>query len=287
MPSVPGSYVVETDWLAERLDAPDLVVLDGSWHLPTAQRDPRAEYAEEHIPGALFFDIDELSDERSTLPHMLPSSVKFASRMKQMGIGDGMRIVVYDSVGMFSAARVWWMFRVMGHEDVAVLNGGLPKWKAEGRPVTLEPPVPRSPRHFTPRFNAGLVRDLEDMKRIVESGEIQVADARGPGRFTGTEPEPRPGIRGGHMPGARNLPYSRLLNPDGTLKSVPDLRQAFADAGIDPAKPVVTTCGSGVTAAILSLGLAMIGQPESGLYDGSWSEWGQEQNGLPVATGPA
>ncbi len=286
MAPVPGSYVVETDWLAARLDAPDLVVLDGSWHLPTARRNAREEYEQEHIPGALFFDIDAISDEASPLPHMLPSTVKFASRMKQMGIGDGMRIVVYDSVGMFSAARVWWTFRVMGHEDVAVLNGGLAKWKAEGRPVTAEPTAPRSPRHFTPRFNAGLVRDLEDMKRLVASGTGQIADARGPGRFSGMEPEPRPGLRSGHMPGARNVPYARLLNPDGTLKSVPELRQAFVDAGIDPMAPVVTTCGSGVSAAILSLALALTGQPDTGLYDGSWSEWGQESTGTPVATGP-
>lgn len=285
MSPVRGSYVVETDWLAAHLDAPDLVILDGSWHLPTAGRDPRAEYAQEHIPGALFFDIDEISDETSPLPHMLPSTVIFASRMKRMGIGDGMRVVVYDSVGMFSAARVWWTFRVMGHEDVAVLNGGLPKWKAEGRPVTSEPPPPRSQRHFTPRLNASLLRDLEDMKRIVESGSAQIADARGPGRFAGTEPEPRPGLRSGHMPGSYNVPFPRVLNPDGTLKPVNDLRQVFADAGIDPAKPVVTTCGSGVSAAILSLALALIGQPDSGLYDASWSEWGREDTGTPVETG--
>lgn len=282
MAPVRSPYVVETDWLAARLDAPDLVVLDGSWHLPTAKRDARAEYEAEHIPGAVFFDIDEISDETSPLPHMLPSTVKFASRMKKMGIGDGMRIVVYDSVGMFSAARVWWTFRVMGHEDVAVLNGGLPKWKAEGRPVTSESTPPRSPRHFTPRLNASLVRDLDDMKRIVAGGAAQIADARGPGRFAGKEPEPRPGLRSGHMPGARNVPYGRVLNPDGTLKSPEDLAKVFTEAGIDPSKPVVTTCGSGVSAAVLSLALALIGQPDSGLYDGSWSEWGREDAGTPV-----
>jgi len=280
-----SSHLVETDWLAAHLDAPDLVVLDGSWHLPTAGRNARAEYEEEHIPGALFFDIDEISDETSSLPHMLPSTVKFASRMKRMGIGDGMRIVVYDSVGMFSAARVWWTFRVMGHEDVAVLNGGLPKWKAEGRPVTSEPTPPRSQRHFTPRLNASLVRDLQDVKRIIESGSAQIADARSPGRFAGAEPEPRPGLRSGHIPGSRNVPYSRLLNPDGTLKSPDELHRVFTEAGIEPMKPVVTTCGSGVTAAILSLGLALIGQPDSGLYDGSWSEWGREDAGTPVEQG--
>lgn len=285
MAPVHSAYVVETDWLAARLDAPDLVVLDGSWHLPAAGRNARAEYEAEHIPGALFFDIDEISDETSPLPHMLPSTVKFASRMKKMGIGDGMRIVVYDSVGMFSAARVWWMFRVMGHEDVAVLNGGLPKWKAEGRPVRSEPTPPRSPRHFTPRLNASLVRDLEDMKRIVASGTAQIADARSPGRFAGKEPEPRPGLRSGHMPGAHNVPYARVLNADGTLKSPEELRQVFLEAGIDPARPVVTTCGSGVSAAVLSLALGLIGQPETGLYDGSWSEWGREDAGTPVETG--
>jgi thiosulfate/3-mercaptopyruvate sulfurtransferase len=286
MPDVREKYVVESDWLAAHLGAPDLVVLDASWHLPTAGRDARAEYEAEHIAGALFFDIDELSDERSSLPHMLPSTVKFASRMKKMGIGDGMRIVVYDTVGLYSAARVWWTFRVMGHAEVAVLNGGLKKWKAEGRPVTSEAPAPRTPRHFTPRFDASLVRDLDDMTALLANGAAQIADARGPGRFSGTEPEPRPGLRGGHMPGARNVPYSMLMNGDGTLKSAAELREAFKTRGIDPTKPVVTTCGSGITAAILSLGLALAGQPDSGLYDGSWSEWGQD-NGLPVETGTA
>lgn len=285
MPDLRGRYVVETGWLASHLDAPDLIVLDGSWHLPTAGRDARAEYLAEHIPGALFFDIDDLSDERSQLPHMLPSTVKFASRMKRMGLGDGMRVVVYDTAGLFSAARVWWMFRVMGHEDVAVLNGGLPKWKREGRPVTDEPQAPRTPRHFTPRFNAGLVRELTDVRALVAAGTGQLADARGAGRFAGSEPEPRPGLRGGHIPSARNVPYASLLNADGTLKPAEDLRAVFEAAGIDTRRPVVTTCGSGVTAAILSLALALLGQPNSGLYDGSWAEWGQAHLGTPVETG--
>jgi len=284
VPDLDGGYVVETEWLADHLNAPDLVVLDGSWHLPTSGRDARAEYHAEHIPGALFFDIEDLSDERSPLPHMLPSTVKFASRMKRIGLGDGMRVVVYDSAGLFSAARVWWTFRAMGKEDVAVLNGGLPKWKREGRPVTDELPSARTPRHFTPRFNAGLVCELADVRALVEAGAGQIADARGERRFAGLEPEPRPNLRAGHIPGSRNLPYASLLNTDGTLKPAESLQAAFAAAGIDTRRPVVTTCGSGVTAAILSLTLALIGQPNSGVYDGSWAEWGQEQLDTPVAS---
>ena len=286
MPIIKDRWIVETAWLAEHIDAPDLVVLDGSWHLPTAKRDPKAEYKAEHIPGALFFDIDDISDEKSSLPHMLPSTVKFASRMKKMGIGDGMRVVVYDSVGVFSAARVWWTFRAMGHEDVAVLNGGLKKWKAEGRPVEDGEPPARTPRHFTPRFNASLVRDGSDMLGLVKSKAAQIADARGAGRFAGSEPEPRAGLRSGHIPGSRNVPYAQLLNADGTIKDAAGLKAAFAAAGIDPRKPVVTTCGSGVSAAILSLGLAMLGQSDAAVYDGSWTEWGGDAK-LPIETGAA
>jgi thiosulfate/3-mercaptopyruvate sulfurtransferase len=285
MTDLRGLHIVETDWLEEHLEAPDLVILDGSWHLPMARRDPRAEYAAEHIPGAQFFDIDEISDTGSSLPHMLPSTTKFASRMKQMGIGDGVRVVVYDTAGIFSAARVWWTFRIMGHEDVAVLNGGFKKWKAEGRPVTSEPPAARTPRHFTARFNAGLVRDLAEMKAAVADRSVQIADARSPGRFSGAEPEPRPGLRSGHMPGARNVHYATLLQPDGTLKSASEIAAQFKAAGIDVTKPVVTSCGSGVTASILSLGLALLGHPDAAVYDGSWSEWGDEKTGMPVATG--
>ena len=286
LPKAANNWIVETDWLQSHLSSPDLIVLDGSWHLPTAKRDPKAEYLAEHIPGALFFDIDDLSDEKSSLPHMLPSTVKFSSRMKKMGIGDGARIVVYDTSGIFSAARVWWTFRAMGHQDVAVLNGGLKKWKAEGRPLEDMAPVARSARHYTPQQNSDMVRDMADMKAIVADKSVQIADARPAGRFEGRDPEPRPGLRLGHMPGARNIPQGSVINADGTLKSVSELREIFKAAGIDPTKPVVTTCGSGVTAATLVLALNLLGQPNAGLYDGAWSEWGQD-NGLPVATGPA
>ena len=279
-------WIVETDWLAAHLDAPDLVVFDGSWHLPTTGRDPKAEYLAGHVPDALFFDIDDLSDEKSSLPHMLPSTVKFASRMKKMGVGDGMRIVVYDTQGLFSAARVWWTFRAMGHEDVAVLNGGLKKWTAEGRDLEDGPPRKRPECHYTPLLNASLVRDMDDMKDLLAKKSTQIVDARPAGRFVGSEPEPRPGLRGGHLPGARNVPSQSLLNDDGTLKAPSELGKIFASAGIDPALPVVTTCGSGVTASILSLALAVLGQTNAAVYDGSWAEWGAE-NGLPIESGPA
>lgn len=276
--------IVETSWLAENLSAPDLAVLDASWHLPAMNRDGRREFLAEHIPNAQFFDIDELSDETSDLPHMLPSTVKFASRMKEMGIGDGVRVVIYDSTGIYSAARAWWSLRAMGHNDVAVLNGGLPKWKDEGRPVEDGPARQRARTHFTPRFNAALVADLYDMKGYVSAGNSQIIDSRPASRFRGEEAEPRPGLRRGHMPGAMNLPFTELINPNGTLKSAAEIREAFARAGVDAQGPMVTTCGSGVTASILALALAAIGHLDVGVYDGSWAEWGQD-NGLPVANG--
>lgn len=284
MPDKSNSWLVETEWLAEHLEAPDLIVLDGSWHLPSEERDPRAEYEEEHIPGALFFDVDEIADTGSPLPHMLPSPEKFSSRMRRMGIGDGMRMVIYDAAGMFSAARVWWTFRVMGARDVVVLNGGLPKWKAEGRPLEDLPPRTRSERHFTARRNGALVRDRADMLANVSSQAEQVIDARAAARFAGTAPEPRAGLRSGHIPGSSNLPYDALLNADGTFKSVSQLEAVFDAAGIDRSRPIVTTCGSGVTASVVSLALALIGHPDAAVYDGSWTEWGGDES-LPIESG--
>ena len=282
-----GKHVVSTEWLAAQLGAPGLVVLDGSWHLPAEKRDAKAEFAAEHIPGALHFDIDAISDRTSPLPHMLPTPAQLKAGVEALGIGDGDCIVVYDASapGLMSGARVWWMLRAFGHDYVAMLDGGLKKWKAEGRPVTSAATEPRPGRTFTPRPRAGLVRSLQDMRAIVSGGHCQIADARSAGRFAGRDPEPRPGLRSGHMPGARNVPFTMLLNADGTLKSKPELHAAFAAAGIDPARPVVTSCGSGVTAAVLSLALSVLGQPEHGLYDGSWSEWGQASLDTEVATG--
>jgi thiosulfate/3-mercaptopyruvate sulfurtransferase len=280
-------WLVETDWLASRLDAPDLVVLDASLHLPTTGRDPRAEYLARHIPGALFFDIDDISDETNPLPHMLPSPAKFASRMKRMGVGDGMRVIVYDSEGLYSAARAWWMFRIMGHDEVAVLNGGLKKWKAEGRPLEDGEPRRRTERHFTPRFHAELVRDAAEMKALIGDRATQIVDARAAGRFEGRDPDPRPALRKGHIPSSRNVPFATLLNTDGTLKAAAELQTIFGKAGVDTARPIVATCGSGVTAGVVALALALLGRPDAAVYDGSWVEWGVENNGLPVATGPA
>ena len=279
-----SQHLVSTEWLHEHLDAPDVVVVDASWHLPPAGRDGRTEYLEHHIPGALFFDIDDLSDANSSLPHMLPSPDKFASRMRKMGVGDGNRVIAYDSMGLFSAARAWWMFQVMGHKDVAILDGGLPKWKEEGRPLEDGARPPQQERHFTARLQTMMVKDKSDMSRLSANGGAQILDARAAERFEGSAPEPRAGLRSGHIPGSRNLPYSDLLNPDGTLMDSDELRTAYERAGINTLKPVVTSCGSGVTAAVLSLGLTILEARNHALYDGSWSEWGADED-LPIETG--
>jgi thiosulfate/3-mercaptopyruvate sulfurtransferase len=281
-----SQWLVETDWLAEHLHAPDIVVIDATMHLPATGRNAHAEYLAGHIPGAVFFDIDDIADEKSPLPHMLPDTVKFASRVKRLGIGDGVRVIAYDSLGLYSAARAWWMLRIMGHSDVAVLNGGLKKWNVEGRPLEDGEPPRRTPRHFTPRFHAELVRDMGEVKALIGSPAAQIVDARSAGRFEGREADPRPGLRAGHIPGSRNVPYAALLDADGTLKSEAELRAIFAGAGVDPGKPVVASCGSGVTAGIVALALAVLGRADAAVYDGSWVEWGAALD-LPVATGPA
>lgn len=278
--------LVSCVWLAERLDAPDLRIIDATYFMPGAAQNAKALYLERRIPGAIFFDIDEIADTANPLPHMLPSPEKFAARMRAMGIGDGMRIVAYDSQGLFSAARVWWTFRVMGHEDVAVLDGGLPAWLAAKLPLEDGPPAPRPQRHFTTQFRADLVRDLADMRRIVVAGGGQVLDARAAGRFRGETPEPRQGLRSGHMPGARSVPYETLLDAQGLMRSREDLAQIFAAAGVDTGRPAVCSCGSGVTAPIIALALARLGRWDAAIYDGSWTEWGGRTD-TPVATGAA
>ena len=275
--------LIETEELARELHAPDLVILDASWHMPAEARNARAEYLAEHIPGALFFDIDEIADTKSHLPHMLPPPEKFSSRMRSMGIGDGSRIVVYDSAGLFSAARVWWTFRVMGVQDISVLNGGLPKWKREDHPLESGEPTARTARHFTARRNADLVRDLSDMKALIKDRTAEIVDARAAERFAGKAPESRAGLRSGHIPGAHNLPFAKLIAKDGTLKPAPEVERLFEEAGVDLSKPVVASCGSGITASVLALALAEIGHRRTSVYDGSWSEWGADQN-LPIET---
>ncbi len=270
--------LVSTDWLARHLSAPDVRVVDGSYFMADTGRNAHTEYDERHISGAVFFDINEIADTDSPLPHMLPRQEKFASRVRKLGLGDGNRIVVYDGDGLFSAARVWWMFRVFGHEDVTVLDGGLPKWMAEGRPVTDDTTVPRE-RHFTARFNSLIVRDLGQVAANLETGREQVVDARSPGRFNGEDAEPRPGLLSGHIPGSVNLHYRDLQDREtGTLVDALTLRRLFHEATVDLDRPIVTTCGSGVTAAIVALGAHLLGHSDVAVYDGSWSEWGARED---------
>jgi thiosulfate/3-mercaptopyruvate sulfurtransferase len=260
---------ISTDWLAAHPG--EARVVDASWYMPADKRDPKAEFAAGHIPGAVFYDIDAQSDPSTGLPHMLATPQNFAQGMAELGIGDDDLVIVYDGAGLFSAARVWWSLRAMGHDKTAVLDGGLPKWKAEGRPLEKGAAAPK-PGHFTAHPAPGQVRNFTDVKAAL--GKTQILDARSPSRFTGEEKEPRAGVKSGHMPGAVNIHFRSLLNPDGTLKSDAELKKLFAGKGVDLRAPIITSCGSGVTASILMLALTRLGAADASLYDGSWTEWG-------------
>lgn len=275
-------FVVDADWLQERLTTPGVSIVDASWYLPAQKRDPKAEYEAAHIPGAIFFDQDQVVDPDASLPHTLPEPLVFAKHVGSMGISADDTIVVYDGPGMFTAPRVWWMFRVMGVHEVFLLDGGFDNWKAAGRPVTSEP-TKVAPNVFHADFDKSRVATLREMRTIVADGTRQIADARSPGRFAGTEPEPRAGVRSGHMPGAKNVPVMSL-SKDGYLLPVSELRAKLKGAGLDLNAPVVTSCGSGITAAAIVLALASVGHEDNKLYDGSWTEWGGLAD-TPVVTG--
>ena len=278
--------LVGTDWLAGHLRSPGIRVLDASWHLPNSGKTGRAEYERAHIPGAGFFDIDEIADHASPLPHMMPDATRFARAASALGVGNGTRVIVYDHVGGGSgAARAWFMFRAFGHDDVALLDGGLAKWLAEGRTVEAGWTPPRE-RPFTANPRGGMVRDLAAMLANQSSHAEQVIDARARGRFAGTEPEPREGLRRGHIPGSRNVPWSELLAADKSLLPADRLAKHFTDAGVDLGKPVAASCGSGVSACLLAFGLYQLGKTDVAIYDGSWAEWGSQAE-LPIATGDA
>ena len=276
--------LVSTEWLERHLQAPDVRIVDATYYLPNDDRDGAEEYSFRHIPGAVFFDIDEVCDSDSDLPHMVPSPEKFSSKVRKMGLGDGSRIVVYDGSGGFLAAcRVWWMFRVFGHTDVAVLNGGLPKWMREKRPLEEDEMIPQH-RHFTARTNNMLVKSLPQMRANLDNGKFQVLDARSEGRFEGIDHEPRPTEKRGHIPGSTNLPFTELLDAGDNycFRDAAALKAAFEKAGVDIRKPITASCGSGVTAAVLAFGLFLLGNEDAAVYDGSWAEWGNHPD-TPIA----
>ncbi len=278
-----ASALVSTEWLAQHLESPDVRVIDASYFLPQMGRDARAEFEQRHIPGAVFFDIDDVQDEANPLPHMVPPAPKFSAKVRRLGLGDGAQIVCYDSNSFCASARAWWMFRLFGASDVSVLDGGLVKWLAEGRPTEDLPRAP-TPRHFTARQNTPLLRDLDHVQRNISSQAEQVVDTRSSGRFYGSEPEPRSGVRSGHVPGSVNLPYNELIDAETkTLLPPEQLRAVFDAAGVDLDRPIVSTCGSGVSAAVLNLALYELGRTNTALYDGSWAEWGGRDD-TPVET---
>ena len=275
--------LVETEWLAENLDNSDIRIVDATWYLPTVERDGIENYDAGHIPGAVFWDIDAIADPQSSLPHMMPDETTFQGYMKMLGIGSDHHVIVYDNMKLMTAPRVWWTLRVFGHERVSLLNGGQKKWSAEDRPLTTDAPeIPETT--FRAIFNSSMIRSVDDVWANLRTSDEQILDARGAGRFDGIDPEPRPECRSGHIPGSQNLPFNELIDPQmGTVLPIKELASRIQAAGIDDVRPVVTTCGSGITACVLALGLHLTGRHDVAVYDGSWTEWGGRED-TPVAS---